>query len=172
MRISDWSSDVCSSDLPVRGVPHRRDRACGGRGNVALCDDAREPRPARRSAAQRRRAQGNRGLSDRIIRDGLCLDRLADAVPDDEGSLSPPYRRGRGGDVPGGRKRAFRRAQERADQDLREGEARSEEHTSELQSLMRISYAVLCLKKKKQKRQKRNNADNTVNSKNKQQKKK
>src|SRR3546814_4202296 len=30
--------------------------------------------------------------------------------------------------------------------------ARSEEHTSELQSLMRISYAVFCLKKKKQKR--------------------
>src|SRR3546814_2831142 len=30
------------------------------------------------------------------------------------------------------------------------GEARSEEHTSELQSLMRISYAVFCLKKKKQ----------------------
>src|SRR3546814_10886773 len=32
----------------------------------------------------------------------------------------------------------------------RDGIARSEEHTSELQSLMRISYAVLCLKKKKQ----------------------
>src|SRR3546814_9694929 len=32
---------------------------------------------------------------------------------------------------------------------------RSEEHTSELQSLMRISYAVFCLKKKKQKREKR-----------------
>src|SRR3546814_4472710 len=31
--------------------------------------------------------------------------------------------------------------------------SRSEEHTSELQSLMRISYAVFCLKKKKQKRQ-------------------
>src|SRR3546814_10817828 len=31
--------------------------------------------------------------------------------------------------------------------------ARSEEHTSELQSLMRISYAVFCLKKKKRKRQ-------------------
>src|SRR3546814_10487602 len=30
-------------------------------------------------------------------------------------------------------------------------EARSEEHTSELQSLMRISYAVFCLKKKKKK---------------------
>src|SRR3546814_4386494 len=33
----------------------------------------------------------------------------------------------------------------------REGEARSEEHTSELQSLMRISYAVFCLKKNKNK---------------------
>src|SRR3546814_3116446 len=32
-------------------------------------------------------------------------------------------------------------------------ERRSEEHTSELQSLMRISYAVFCLKKKKKKRQ-------------------
>src|SRR3546814_4722039 len=32
----------------------------------------------------------------------------------------------------------------------RVGRARSEEHTSELQSLMRISYAVFCLKKKKQ----------------------
>src|SRR3546814_9751181 len=31
---------------------------------------------------------------------------------------------------------------------------RSEEHTSELQSLMRISYAVLCLKKKKHKKHK------------------
>src|SRR3546814_6792189 len=31
------------------------------------------------------------------------------------------------------------------------GESRSEEHTSELQSLMRISYAVFCLKKKRKK---------------------
>src|SRR3546814_4883413 len=36
---------------------------------------------------------------------------------------------------------------------------RSEEHTSELQSLMRISYAVFCLKKKKTK--KKNNIPNT-----------
>src|SRR3546814_5998291 len=35
---------------------------------------------------------------------------------------------------------------------------RSEEHTSELQSLMRISYAVFCLKKKKQIQQKRSKA--------------
>src|SRR3546814_3457080 len=38
-------------------------------------------------------------------------------------------------------------------------EGRSEEHTSELQSLMRISYAVFCLKKKK-----KDNEQNTVNS--------
>src|SRR3546814_8217781 len=35
------------------------------------------------------------------------------------------------------------------EQALEPGEARSEEHTSELQSLMRISYAVFCLKNKK-----------------------
>src|SRR3546814_8780973 len=38
--------------------------------------------------------------------------------------------------------------------------ARSEEHTSELQSLMRISYAVFCLKKKK--KQKENNTNNNT----------
>src|SRR3546814_8440324 len=37
----------------------------------------------------------------------------------------------------------------RAWSQYREDRARSEEHTSELQSLMRISYAVFCLKKKK-----------------------
>src|SRR3546814_2859072 len=44
----------------------------------------------------------------------------------------------------------------RADEATREVTTRSEEHTSELQSLMRISYAVFCLKKKKQKQ---NNAN-------------
>src|SRR3546814_5590769 len=46
----------------------------------------------------------------------------------------------------------------RADVDVAPGEnfTRSEEHTSELQSLMRISYAVFCLKKKKNKRNTRN----------------
>src|SRR3546814_10728857 len=51
------------------------------------------------------------------------------------------------------KERACRRAGGRhADQRLehrRISQARSEEHTSELQSLMRISYAVFCLKKKK-----------------------
>src|SRR3546814_5949376 len=39
---------------------------------------------------------------------------------------------------------------------------RSEEHTSELQSLMRISYAVFCLKKKKQKRQHTKNTNKST----------
>src|SRR3546814_2634458 len=38
---------------------------------------------------------------------------------------------------------------------------RSEEHTPELQSLMRISYAVFCLKKKKKKQRQRRNEENT-----------
>src|SRR3546814_6751245 len=41
-------------------------------------------------------------------------------------------------------------------------EYRSEEHTSELQSLMRISYAVFCLKKKKTQINKTNRAENNI----------
>src|SRR3546814_2558858 len=40
-------------------------------------------------------------------------------------------------------------------------ETRSEEHTSELQSLMRISYAVFCLKKKNKKRKRNNHRQRT-----------
>src|SRR3546814_2803782 len=42
---------------------------------------------------------------------------------------------------------------------------RSEEHTSELQSLMRISYAVFCLKKKKKKQEQKNEIQNKTNNK-------
>src|SRR5213076_3629951 len=42
--------------------------------------------------------------------------------------------------------------------------ARSEEHTSELQSLPTISYAVFCLKKKKKKKQKTNNKIFSINN--------
>src|SRR3546814_7551136 len=41
------------------------------------------------------------------------------------------------------------------------GQPRSEEHTSELQSLMRISYAVFCLKKKKHTKRNKRDIDNT-----------
>src|SRR3546814_8709416 len=53
--------------------------------------------------------------------------------------LGPPFPDGRDIVVAGGKGRGLYRA----------GQFRSEEHTSELQSLMRISYAVFCLKKKK-----------------------
>src|SRR3546814_8965133 len=94
MRISDWSSDVCSSDLCQR-------------------------RTLRAAAAQRRRAALLPGEP-----------RLAHAA--------------RHALVRGGRPGAHPRAHA-----LPPPGSRSEEHTSELQSLMRISYAVFCLKKKK-----------------------
>src|SRR3546814_2417750 len=45
---------------------------------------------------------------------------------------------------------------------------RSEEHTSELQSLMRISYAVFCLKKKKKNKKSNTTVKSTHNTKHKQ----
>src|SRR3546814_1489918 len=110
MRISDWSSDVCSSDL-AGGVSggELRELVEG----VLDGDIARE---------------GDRFLSH--DREGAGSGKVAAnqaGSGNDDGIL-----RGSGvGDV--GRFDAVR----------------SEEHTSELQSLMRISYAVFCLKKKK-----------------------
>src|SRR3546814_3216910 len=49
-------------------------------------------------------------------------------------------------------------------QDHPEEAARSEEHTSELQSLMRISYAVFCLKKKKHKQTQYNTRQSPISS--------
>src|SRR3546814_5926180 len=46
------------------------------------------------------------------------------------------------------------------------GHLRSEEHTSELQSLMRISYAVFCLKKKKQQKKKEQNTTDNYSNRN------
>src|SRR3546814_3669072 len=91
MRISDWSSDVCSSDLRRPGVD----------------------------------------------RPGIEALPAGDAVPC------------RGVQAcPAGREQSCRGTSQQCDGDAQHG--RSEEHTSELQSLMRISYAVFCLKKKKE----------------------
>src|SRR3546814_2290515 len=98
MRISDWSSDVCSSDL--RQFDHFPD----------LVD--RHPEAAQ-IVIGHVRAPGFLGLF--IL--GAKLD--------------------------------FRFGRDLDDALWRSGD-RSEEHTSELQSLMRISYAVFCLKKKNQ----------------------
>src|SRR3546814_8486286 len=125
MRISDWSSDVCSSDLLERADDDGWDRLW----------------PAF--------ATGTR----------LFHDPFPSLVIQDEGHLLDESL----GTFSGLFETVFERIQLRLGagalgahcaQWEEQGDAsarprRSEEHTSELQSLMRISYAVFCLKKKK-----------------------
>src|SRR3546814_9731804 len=117
MRISDWSSDVCSSDLyDLRAALRHRcaDRRRGHSGG-GPCGDARTPPPG-----DDHRGRGGAGRSC----DG-ALGRL----------LARNLWRGRGAAAVDRLVRASRAS-------------RSEEHTSELQSLMRNSFAVYCLKQK------------------------
>src|SRR3546814_10110667 len=114
MRISDWSSDVCSSDRWLRNV-------FGDRAHLAV-ELHREDDDAARLA--------------RLI----ALAGELQLVPLAAGDVHMATRR------------------QRVLQDtvtaIRHGlPLRSEEHTSELQSLMRISYAVFCLKQKKKRLQ-------------------
>src|SRR3546814_1102156 len=99
MRISDWSSDVCSSDLLVR--------------EIMAAAEALIVQPVGRTIGRRR---------DRAAADGTGNHFCREMIDRHSGN-------------PFTAKRARRHD-------------RSEEHTSELQSLMRISYAVFCLKKK------------------------
>src|SRR3546814_1492645 len=127
MRISDWSSDVCSSDL----LDHRRNE---GRRVVRFHPFARFPAP---------------GVE--LLRQDIVPARdIRDVRP----------RRHTLGDDPGLRFRRplptlatrrdhLHRASTTVPVAFEATFERSEEHTSELQSLMRISYAVFCLKKKK-----------------------
>src|SRR3546814_8428271 len=121
MRISDWSSDVCPSDLMVN--------ICTGftAGGSSLTAD------------------GEVDHSDQSATEVGPL-----VHPDDpDGWHDLPVQQGR----PQAR-RARRIDVWRAEGVLKVDAGRSEEHTSELQSLMRISYAVFCLKKKKKKNSK------------------
>src|SRR3546814_5970278 len=114
MRISDWSSDVCSSDLRVlRAVRARRPRRTDRRAADAI-------------PVHRVRAPG-RGPPAALLAP-------VDPTRHRAAGVRPALDRARGA----GHDRR---------RDARQG--RSEEHTSELQSLMRISYAVFCLKKTK-----------------------
>src|SRR3546814_2105844 len=111
MRIRDWSSDVCSSDL------RRGNRGAGaGDGRVVLIRHG----PSRGLAFSyfpRRTIMAATSAPARSV--------LPIVVP---GQLTLRTIRGKNGPFTVGRL------------------TRSEEHTSELQSLMRISYAVFCLK--------------------------
>src|SRR3546814_4299738 len=114
MRISDWSSDVCSSDLTAR--PTR----------AASTERLRTPRP-RRSRTKASRSPGcpgcRRKTPDRSLR--ILRPHRQHHVVDVEVARRQP---------PGIGQRVI-------------GDARTEEHTSELQSLMRISYDVFFLNK-------------------------
>src|SRR3546814_5092271 len=77
-------------------------------------------------------------------------DAEAEADGDADEQLLECDRRQVGHRHPGVRQ-ACQRDRQRHDRQADQEAVRSEEHTSELQSLMRISYAVFCLKKKKQK---------------------
>src|SRR3546814_7337926 len=107
MRISDWSSDVCSSDLPAAGVGYRHVRDAGPVRHAQLVAAAGDRDVGRPVDAAEPGRLGGAGLCR-----GLPVLHLAAQLP-------------------------------------ARGRPRSEEHTSELQSLMRISYAVFCLKQKK-----------------------
>src|SRR3546814_10657721 len=98
MRISDWSSDVCSSDLL---------------GAFVYLPAVRHQRDVRAFAADLGDAQRNPVVLERHV--ALDATQQLDRFQMDHWIVI---------------------------------ENRSEEHTSELQSLMRISYAVFCLKKK------------------------
>src|SRR3546814_4597638 len=109
MRISDWSSDVCSSDLSVIREVHPAVLAVTGPQQyeqvVRAVHEAAPP--------------------------NLKHDPYTDLVPPQGIKLTP-------------RHYAYLKISEGCNHRC----SRSEEHTSELQSLMRISYAVFCLKKK------------------------
>src|SRR3546814_4496684 len=113
MRISDWSSDVCSSDLE----------------SVREIAEARFPRRHRPAPPPGHPIRIRCGRPDGGA--GRCRDTPKGACPNGPSTVTGGF----GGEVDVGALGAERRP-------------RSEEHTSELQSLMRSSYAVFCLKKK------------------------
>src|SRR3546814_1167261 len=151
MRISDWSSDVCSSDLFPGRFAQAQDEVERGVAAVAFGQTDvgdREHRLAAAGAHVRRRS-----AVARVRRAG----REVRAVDVGVGAAAAVAQRGGGVAQPGRGVRALRAvgaavADEvgvagRAAATERGGAFRSEEHTSELQSLLRTSYAVFCLTK-------------------------
>src|SRR3546814_9955445 len=128
MRISDWSSDVCSSDLglvePVDEDGLARPRI-GGHQPLSRA----APEPGDGQPGQRFGEIGDVGLRiSRAHAERVQFHDLARQIFVEPRRLPPATI-----------------AHARREPAV----GRSEEHTSELQSLMRISYAVFCLKKKK-----------------------
>src|SRR3546814_3392887 len=122
MRISDWSSDVCSSDLKYNGSDDRRTLpAFYFRGRVSGYSFSTRGTNFQIDLIRQRRGQKT------DFKFGPTISLRGDRT----GKIDDPQVA-----ALGKRKVAVEMG-------------RSEEHTSELQSLMRISYAVVCLKKQK-----------------------
>src|SRR3546814_1571118 len=139
MRISDWSSDVCSSDLTS---PTNRDRASDGSSKIlaqaasTLSLGGSDRKPTGNSMTRKIQAKAPEGkLSRTSSRRFSMVAKLCKAHSRTSGKSDSC--------LPSS-------CQRLSTADTRNSSARirSEEHTSELQSLMRISYAVFCLKKK------------------------
>src|SRR3546814_4504353 len=137
MRICDWSSDVCSSDLSAgrnANARHSRCERCR-RATGGGPRDRRSHSRCRIRSCDGCRAPGRDAASCRLCGPAMppyCWSAAMTFSPDGPyGTIvtGPPV--------------------EQANAALILLHGRSEEHTSELQSLMRISYAVFCLKKKK-----------------------
>src|SRR3546814_6284405 len=120
MRISDWSSDVCSSDLAGGADRHQAAAA------AALLQFLRGGGDDARAGGGEGVAGGQRGAVDVELRRVDAAERRIQAEPGLAVILALPRPQ---------------RAQHLGGEGFR-----SEEHTSELQSLMRISSAGFCLK--------------------------
>src|SRR3546814_9497860 len=154
MRISDWSSDVCSSDLGWQKQPEN------GQGQRADWDiDVKTPAPAvvlGQPAAEHRTHDRTNHDAHAPDRHRLCLSlRRIDVhhhrlgKRGDKGPANALEQTERHHFLQAcGDAAEHRRNDEAADGDQEEV-PRSKEHTSELPSLMRISYAVFCLQTKK-----------------------
>src|SRR3546814_4516402 len=131
MRISDWSSDVCASVLQWADVGIRVHRIARAQGERALDESVAEFVVDAALDQDARAAQAD-------------LAGVLECGADDGRQLFAPV-------AVGEHQGRVLAAQFQRDllQHRRSDAGRSEEHTSELQSLMRISYAVFCLKKKK-----------------------
>src|SRR3546814_6367325 len=127
MRISDWSSDVCSSDL-------RREKFLQQLAVTRLCTRRQPQRGLGFDLAEHRYGDFARlhRLQFEYDRE-LALERAGDHI----GVEQVFHQRGPGPSSGNASRQAWNSST-----------SRSEEHTSELQSLMRSSYAVFCLKKK------------------------
>src|SRR3546814_8776743 len=138
MRISDWSSDVCSSDLVETRVLLRlgvEPFFLAAQVVVPVAWPAGHLAAVDLDDARGQRAQEAAVMGDEHERAGPALEEALEPV--DRGDVEVVGRLVE--------QQHVRRRHQRA----RQQHARSEEHTSELQSLMRTSYAVFRFKNKK-----------------------